>query len=56
MGSIGMESEVKSLKPFSMWAKETQDHNPEIIDHWLNGTDPFKRAMAKTILEAAGEI
>lgn len=56
MGSVSMENEVKSLKPFSIWAKETQDHNQEIINHWLNGTDPFKRAMARTILEAASEV
>lgn len=51
-----MNNKTTSLKPFSMWAQETQELHPEIVSHWLNGTDPFKRAMAKTILEAAGGV
>lgn len=49
-----MNYKTTSFKPFSIWARETQELHPEIVSHWLNGTDPFKRAMAKTILEAAG--
>lgn len=49
-----MYNKTTSLKPFPIWAQETQQLHPEIVNHWLNGTDPFKRAMAKTILEAAG--
>jgi len=49
-----MENKTQSLKPFSVWAKQTQSQNPEILKNWLNGTDPYRRAMAKTIMEAAG--
>jgi hypothetical protein len=48
-----MNNLTTSLKPFPIWAKETHNQNPEIINHWLNGTDLYKKAMAATILEAA---
>jgi hypothetical protein len=51
-----MENKNYLLKPFSIWAKETKDLNPDIINRWLNGTDPCKRAEARMILEAASEI
>ena len=51
-----MKNEIQLNIPFSSWAKETQNQNPEIINQWLKGNDPFKRAMARTILEAASEI
>ena len=50
-----MNNQIQSHKPFSIWAKETRAMHPEIIDHWLKGSDLYKRAMAKTIIEAAGE-
>ena len=50
-----MDNKTQSLKPFSVWAQETHSQHPEIINNWLNGTDPYKRAMARTILEATGE-
>jgi hypothetical protein len=49
-----MNNQSTSLKPFSLWAKETQDQHKEVLEHWLNGTDLYKKAMAATILEAAG--
>ena len=35
-------------------AQEICKEHSEIIKHWENGPDPFKRALAKTIIEAAG--
>jgi hypothetical protein len=51
-----MNIKVTSVKPFSVWAKEIQNLHPEILQHWLNSTDPFRRAMSRTILEAAGYV
>ncbi|MPM79004.1 hypothetical protein SDC9_126020 [bioreactor metagenome] len=51
-----MDNKTALLKPFSIWARETQELHPEIISHWMNSNDPFRRAMAKTILEASGGL
>lgn len=51
-----MSNLTTSLKPFSVWAKETKDQHPEILKNWLNGTDPYKRAVARTILETVGVV
>ncbi|WP_292390443.1 hypothetical protein [Methanosarcina sp. UBA5] len=50
-----MENKTLYLKSFSTWAKEIQNQHPKIIEHWLNSSDLYKKAMAKTILEAAEE-
>lgn len=50
-----MENKTPYLKSFSTWERETQNQHPKIIEHWLNSSDLYKRAMAKTILEAAEE-
>ena len=50
-----MENNIPLFKPFSIWAKETQNQHPKIIEHWLSSSDPYKRAMARTILIAAEE-
>jgi hypothetical protein len=49
-----MEDKPQYHKPFSLWAKETHNQHPDILEHWLNDTNPYKRAMARTILEASG--
>jgi hypothetical protein len=50
-----MNNQLQSLKPFSQWAQEIQAKHSEILEHWLNGSDPYKIAMAKTILAAGDE-
>jgi hypothetical protein len=51
-----MNNNPDSNKSFSEWATECYDQNPEIVEHWNKGADPFKRAMAIMILDVAEDL
>ena len=43
-------------KSLSTWAAKCYKEYPEIINHWNEGNDPFKRAMAIRIIDVAGGV
>ena len=51
-----MNNNTDTDKTFSEWAGECYKEHPEIINHWNEGKDPFKRAMAIRIIDVAGGV
>lgn len=51
-----MKNTISNDKSFFMWAKQTYENHPEILDQMRKSTDPLKRAIAIRIMINAGLI
>lgn len=47
-----MNNNQKLYRNFTAGVVQLYDEYRDVIAHWEHGTDPFKRALASTILDA----
>lgn len=58
-GPLKLEVNMKEIdlgeSSFELWAREVYFECPELIDFWIQSSDPFTKAKALLIMKYVGE-